>query len=205
MTRLFKPNGLLAVLSTIWVLTACTTPPAPPQVVPAPAPAVYSGPKLPIAQSDRGVLIFLPSAALFEVGKSTLNPAESDAYLQRMAELLNTKTRHDVLLEGHTDNTGPASINQPLSEARARAVREALVERGVATERLRTAGYSFNRPVASNATEDGRRLNRRVEVVILEEKVETITQGEPANAFEAAWDRLKSLIEQGLVKPVGGT
>ncbi len=54
------------------------------------------------------------------------------------------------------------------------------------------------------ATEDGRKLNRRVEVLILDEKVENITAGEAPNAFESAWDKLKSMINQGLVKPVTG-
>ena len=68
--------------------------------------------------------------------------------------------------------------------------------------RLSTMGYASKRPVASNATEEGRKLNRRVEVIIQDEKVENITRGEAPNAFESAWAKLKSLIDQGLVKPV---
>ena len=79
---------------------------------------------------------------------------------------------------------------------------KALVERGVPAARIRTEGFSSRRPVASNTTPDGRRLNRRVEVVLLEEKVENITKGEPEGAFASAWDQLKTLIDQGLVKPV---
>jgi outer membrane protein OmpA-like peptidoglycan-associated protein len=163
---------------------------------------VYSGPTLPIEQSDRGVQIFLPSAALFDVGKADLKASESTAYINRIASLLNTKTVNAVQLEGHTDNVGQMAVNQTLSEARARAVREALVKQGVAPERLSTVGYAFNRPVASNATEEGRRLNRRVELLIVDEKVENITKGEAPGAFESAWERLKTLIDQGLVKPV---
>lgn len=81
-------------------------------------------------------------------------------------------------------------------------MREALVKLGIAPERISTAGYAFNRPVASNATEEGRKLNRRVELLIVDEKVENITRGEPANAFESAWANLKKMIDQGLVKPV---
>lgn len=187
----------LALTSALW-LSACQTPPAP---TPASAPVTYSGPTLPIAQSERGVQLFLPSAALFEVGKSSLNPTDSGPYMERLAQILLTKTDHDILLEGHTDNTGSAAMNQSLSEARAQTVREALEARGVAAGRMKTVGYAFNRPVASNATEEGRRLNRRVEVLILDEKVETITHGEPANAFESAWEKLRSLIDQGLVRP----
>ena len=191
----------LTLFSAI-ALQACQTPP-PPAPPPAPAPvAVYTGPTLPIEQSDRGVQIFLPSAALFETGKSDLNVAESEAYLRRVTQLLNTKTVNKIQLEGHTDTVGSAASNQTLSEARAKSVREALVKLGIAPERISTAGYAFNRPVASNATEEGRKLNRRVELLIVDEKVENITRGEPANAFESAWANLKKMIDQGLVKPV---
>ena len=191
----------LTLFSAI-ALQACQTPP-PPAPPPAPAPvAVYTGPTLPIEQSDRGVQIFLPSAALFETGKSDLNVAESEAYLRRVTQLLNTKTVNKIQLEGHTDTVGSAASNQTLSEARAKSVREALVKLGIAPERISTAGYAFNRPVASNATEEGRKLNRRVELLIVDEKVENITRGEPANAFESAWANLKKMIDQGLVNPV---
>lgn len=176
-------------------LSACQTPPPPP--------APYTGPVLPIEQSERGVQIYLPSSVLFEVGKSSLNNAAADPYLDRVAQLLTTKTTKKVVLEGHADNTGTDSINQTLSEERAVTIATALTARGVPTERVDTAGFSARRPRASNATEDGRSLNRRVEVVVLKEKVENITQGEPANAFASAFSQLKDLIDQGLVKPVG--
>jgi hypothetical protein len=70
--------------------------------------------------------------------------------------------------------------------------------------RVDTSGFSFNRPVASNATDEGKRLNRRVEIIVLDEKVEALTAGEPAGSFEAAWARLKDLIQSGAVKPVEG-
>lgn len=187
---------LLAPLLTAALLSACQTPPPPP------APAPYSGPVLPIQQSERGVEIFLPSAALFEVGKSTLNPQESGPYLDRIVFLLKNKSDKAIALEGHADNVGAMETNQKLSEERAAAVGKALVERGVPEQRIRTAGFSSRRPVASNTTPDGRRLNRRVELVLLEEKVENLTKGEPVGAFASAWDQLKTLIDQGLVKPV---
>ena len=146
--------------------------------------------------------IFLPSAALFEVGKSTLNPQESGPYLDRIVFLLKNKSDKAIALEGHADNVGAMETNQKLSEERAAAVGKALVERGVPEQRIRTAGFSSRRPVASNTTPDGRRLNRRVELVLLEEKVENLTKGEPVGAFASAWDQLKTLIDQGLVKPV---
>lgn len=174
-------------------LSACQT---------TPEPAPYIGPVLPIQQAERGVEIFLPSAALFEVGKSTLKKEDAGPYLDRIAHLVTTKSDKAIALEGHADNVGTMEANQKLSEERAAEIGKALVERGVPATRMRTEGHSSRRPVASNTTPDGRRLNRRVEVVLLEEKVENITKGEPASAFASAWDQLKTLIEQGVVKPV---
>ena len=194
--------GLASV--TALALLGCQTPPPP---APRPPPVVvpsYNGPTLPIEQSERGVQIFLPSAALFEIGKADLNPTESAAYLNRVAQLLNSKTVNNIQLEGHTDNVGSGTSNQALSEARARTVRDALVKLSVVPARLSTVGYAFNRPVASNSTEEGRKLNRRVEILILDEKIDNITQGEAPNAFESAWAKLKSMIEQGLIKPLEG-
>jgi outer membrane protein OmpA-like peptidoglycan-associated protein len=204
-------NTALGICATAILMACKTPPPPPPPAPPPPAPVVvpvvippYSGPSLPIEQSPRGVQIFLPSSALFAVGKADLNPTQSGAYIDRIAELLTKKTTKNIELEGHTDNVGAAAANQSLSEARAKSVREALIKQGIKGERLQIVGMSFNRPIASNATEDGRKLNRRVEVLILDEKVENITQGEAPNAFESAWDKLKSMINQGLVKPVTG-
>ena len=194
--RLCTTVAALALTGAL--LSACQQAPV------VPATPVYTGPTLPIAQSERGVQIFLPSSALFESGKSSLNVTESSAYLQRVVVLINTKTDKNVILEGHTDNLGNEALNQELSEARARSVREALIAQGIDGKRLSTAGYSFNRPVASNANDEGRKLNRRVEVVILEEKVENITRGEAPNAFENAWDRLKAMMDKGLIQPVMG-
>jgi len=73
-----------------------------------------------------------------------------------------------VEVQGHTDNVGGAAYNQALSEARARAVREALVDRGVPPETLVARGYGPQRPVAPNDTEAGRAANRRVAFVITE-------------------------------------
>lgn len=187
---------LLAPLLAATLLAACQTPPPPPPQAP------YRGPVLPIQQAERGVEIFLPSAALFEVGKSALNTAQAGPYLDRIAHLVTTKSDKAIALEGHADNVGAAELNQKLSDERAAEIGKALVARGVPTARLKTAGFASRRPVASNTTEEGRRLNRRVEVVLLEEKIENITKGEPAGAFASAWDQLKALIDQGLVKPV---
>ena len=183
-----------ATLAASAVLAACASKPVEP-------PKPYAGPVLQIEQLDRGVQITLPSTVLFKVGDASFNATESGPYLDRVADLLTRKTDKKVSVEGHTDSDGSAALNDALSKARAQAIADALRARGVQADRLSTVGYSFNRPVASNATEDGKRLNRRVELIVLDEKVGTLTQGEPAGAFDSAWAKLKDLIDRGLVKP----
>ena len=122
--------------------------------------------------------------------------------MERLAELLKTKTQKTISVEGHTDNVGSLAGNQKLSDLRALAVRNALAALGVPESRMRTEGLAFNRPVVSNSTEEGRRMNRRTELIVLDEKVETITQGEAPGAFEAAFSKLKDMVEKGLVKPL---
>ena len=172
-------------------LVACSTPPT----------SNTNTPVIPIAQIDRGVQIVLPDNVLFESGKADVNLAVSRAYLERIAYLLTTKTSKIVSVEGHTDNVGSAAFNQKLSEQRAAAVKKVLIDLKVPDERMTTQGFSFTHPVASNATEDGRKFNRRTEIIILDEKVETITQGEAPNTFETAFSRLKSMVDQGILQP----
>jgi len=137
---------------------------------------------------------------LFEFGKSMLDLNEAGPYLDRVAQLLRDKSGSDVLLEGHTDNVGSESYNRTLSERRADVVRQALLTRGVPEARVKAAGLGMNQPLAPNDTETGRRLNRRVEIIMLGEKLENLTRGEPDNAFEQAVDRLKRLLAEPQAK-----
>jgi outer membrane protein OmpA-like peptidoglycan-associated protein len=68
-------------------------------------------------------------------------------------------------VEGHTDNTGSAATNQTLSDARSKAVLDKLVELGIDSSRLSSAGKGQNSPIADNSTDEGRAKNRRVEFV----------------------------------------
>ena len=185
-------------------IAGCASPPpapapAPPPPPPAPAPVVQAPPSvvLPIAQLDRGVQIVLPDTVLFESGKAVLNVSASGPYLDRIATLLTTKTAKQISVEGHTDSVGNAASNQKLSELRANAVADALVGRGVPAARVTRRGFSFSQPAAPNDVEAGRRLNRRTELIVLDETVANITQGEPANAFEDAAARVKAALEAG--------
>ncbi|MCS6995425.1 MAG: OmpA family protein [Casimicrobiaceae bacterium] len=151
--------------------------------------------RLPIAQTDRGVQFVLPDALLFEFGKAELDLKQSGPYLDRLAELLKTKTDKTVSVEGHTDNIGSQAANQALSERRAAAVAQALVQRGVPAARITQQGFSFTRPVAPNDLEAGRRLNRRTEVIVLGERIERFLEGEPPGAFEDAAARVREALE----------
>jgi len=75
-----------------------------------------------------------------------------------------------VEVQGHTDNRGSAALNKTLSQARADAVRKALILRGVSAERLVTKGYGPDKPIDENSTDEGRQKNRRVQFVILDKQ-----------------------------------
>ena len=112
-----------------------------------------------------GLRVTLPGAMSFKSGRSELNAGAAEA-LDRLAGALNTVPQVHARVVGHTDSAGDAAYNQKLSEARADAVTRALVERGVAEERLSSEGRGEDEPVADNASREGRAANRRVEVVI---------------------------------------
>ncbi len=93
--------------------------------------------------------------------------AGSFKVLDRAVQVLNEFTDMRLRIEGHTDSTGSAERNQTLSQERAESVRNYLIQKGVAADRLRAAGYGQDRPVADNATPKGRAANRRTEFTVL--------------------------------------
>lgn len=102
----------------------------------------------------------------FDTGSSALKAGAYDE-IDRVAAILNRYPETSIRVEGHTDSTGSESFNQDLSEKRAIAVKNALLSKNVAATRIQTIGYGESKPVASNDTEGGRQLNRRVEIVIV--------------------------------------
>lgn len=98
----------------------------------------------------------------FATGTATLTAA-SLAKLDELADALARRETLRIEIGGHTDNTGRAALNDQLSLARANAVRDYLISRGIAADRLTARGYGSSEPVASNATAAGRAQNRRVE------------------------------------------
>lgn len=86
--------------------------------------------------------------------------------LDRIAQIMIQYPQTTILVEGHTDSVGSQEYNQNLSERRAKSVKRLFVERGVPPHRITISGYGESRPVATNATPEGRRTNRRVEIGI---------------------------------------
>jgi outer membrane protein OmpA-like peptidoglycan-associated protein len=99
----------------------------------------------------------------FATGKAELTP-ESQAILDGVAESLVAHEEIKVQVGGHTDNTGSAAVNKRLSAARAESVRQYLISKGVAADRLTARGFGPSKPIASNKTAEGRSQNRRVEL-----------------------------------------
>ena len=119
-----------------------------------------------IAESCQEELSRLLEAANIEFETGSDRIARSKAALLDLTARAATDCPGRLRIEGHTDDTGSAAINDALSQRRAEAVRAALIQRGVAPSRLNAVGLGASRPVGDNATEGGRALNRRIEIRI---------------------------------------
>jgi len=117
-----------------------------------------------VRSTDRGVVVNLPDV-LFNFDSSNLT-SDARQTVRHIADAVRNIEGRRILVEGHTDSIGTHEYNQRLSENRARSVGDALLSNGVPRDRVFTRGFSFDDPVASNQTQSGRAMNRRVEVVI---------------------------------------
>jgi outer membrane protein OmpA-like peptidoglycan-associated protein len=190
--------ALCAAAAALGLAGCASKAPAPPQ----PVVQIKPSQVIPIKQIDRGVLIVMPvEKVAFDFGKATITAVEAHEFLDRVAAILKDKTTARIVLEGHTDNVGTRPLNQTLSEDRAATVRRELARRSVENPRMNTAGFAFDKPVAPNDSEVGRKENRRVELIILGETVANITRGEPEGSFEVAFSRLKATLEAGGLNP----
>ncbi len=111
------------------------------------------------------LIVRFNSAILFDTGKSALRP-QSKHDLDEFAKVLVQYKETDLVIEGHTDNTGKQGFNQKLSAARANAVIAHLVKDGVTHDRMVGRGLGDSRPIGDNTTNAGRQQNRRVQVEI---------------------------------------
>ncbi|HET9570487.1 MAG TPA: OmpA family protein [Bacteroidales bacterium] len=132
-----------------------------------------------VERIGEGIKVTFESGILFATGKSVLSESSKTA-LTKFSGTLKEYMDTNVMIYGHTDNTGSDNINQPLSENRAAAVKDYLVAQGVAASRITIKGMGSTAPVATNDTEAGRAQNRRVEVAITanEEMLKKAQNGE---------------------------
>lgn len=122
-----------------------------------------------VSKDARGTIISM-SDILFDVGKATLT-TDLKTSLAKIAGILTIYKDANVLVEGHTDNVGGEEYNQKLSEKRASNVMEFLINTGgIAAARLNSQGHGFSKPIADNATKEGRQKNRRVDLVVMDKK-----------------------------------
>jgi OOP family OmpA-OmpF porin len=149
-------------------LNVTGTPPAPPPPPPPPPPEPPPPPSKIEVRSDR---IEIKEKIQFEVNKATILP-QSFALLD---ELASTFKKHanikKVSIEGHASSEGDAQKNVKLSDERAKSVMKYLVDKGVEATRLTAKGFGAKKPIADNATEEGKEKNRRVEFLIVEQDV----------------------------------
>lgn len=135
-------------------------------------------------QTERGLVLTL-GGVLFAFDSDELK-ADTQLATARLAGFLIALGDREVIVEGYTDNSGPAEYNLGLSKRRAVSVRDMLVANGVEADRIAADGYGMEFPVAPNDTDMDRAKNRRVEVVILEPG-ESAEQGrrrpQPANSY----------------------
>jgi outer membrane protein OmpA-like peptidoglycan-associated protein len=145
---------LIATLALAWAVPIAAEPQQKPELT-----AVA----LALALQDKGTVAL--HEVRFDEGKTTIK-VESARTLASIGELLQSDPTLKVEIQVHTDNTGTPAVNLRLSRSRAAAVKTYLVEKlGITPERLMTSGFGDTRPVASNAMEEGRARNRRVELV----------------------------------------
>jgi OOP family OmpA-OmpF porin len=152
-------------------------PPPPPATTAEPAPSASATPSAsastpapaetakPVLKKDR---LEIPGQIVFETGSAVLKP-ESEAGINQLKQYLDETPRVTKLrIEGHTDNAGTPQGNETLSGQRALAIKAALIAKGIAKERLLAVGFGQTKPVADNATDEGKAKNRRTEFHIAE-------------------------------------
>ncbi len=125
-----------------------------------------AGTGIDVTRDGDNLILNMPSNVTFAVDSSAIQPA----FQTTLGEVANTLSQYEksyVDILGHTDSTGSDAYNQALSERRAEAVANFLANSGVQRARLATKGYGESQPIASNATEEGRAANRRVEIKIV--------------------------------------
>ncbi len=119
-----------------------------------------------VTRVGEGIVVTFASGLLYDFDSDVVR-ADAAQNLRSLASSLETYPNTDLLIVGHTDAVGTSDYNQGLSERRAKAAANYLASQGVASARLRSVGRGETEPIATNDTEAGRQLNRRVEIAIV--------------------------------------
>jgi OOP family OmpA-OmpF porin len=140
--------------------------PPPPPPPPAPKPEPPPEPKRVEVTADR---IVIHDKILFEVDKAVIR-TESHGLMDEITQVMKDNPQIlKISIEGHTDGDGSAKYNQTLSDKRAAAVLQYLVDHGVTQARLTSKGFGESKAIGDNATPEGKEMNRRVEFIIVEQ------------------------------------
>lgn len=115
-----------------------------------------------VVRFGEGILITIDTRLLFEEDSYKLQSTKG--LLKDLAHILEKYPITNAVIEGHTDNTGEEIYNQSLSENRAHEIENYLIGKGIKDARMKTRGYGELQPIASNDTEAGRQMNRRIEI-----------------------------------------
>ncbi|MCP1366895.1 OmpA family protein, partial [Halomonas sp. BBD48] len=118
-----------------------------------------------VERQGDNIVLNMPSSVTFGFDSSEITPEARQA-LNDAAAVMQQYPETRITIAGHTDSSGSDAYNQQLSERRAQSVGNYLMQNGVAAQRLTMVGYGESQPVASNANEQGRAQNRRVEITL---------------------------------------
>lgn len=168
-TRLYVPEGVFIFDSTYLAYSKMEVKAAGylPKVVPLGNDLLVGVNEIGLEQIKAGETITLNNV-LFHRGTPELVHG-SEQELDLVVEMMNDNPTIKILLKGHTDNTGDPVKNVQLSEQRVKSVKKYLVSQGISPYRITGRGYGGNQPIASNETEETRKLNRRVEFEVVED------------------------------------
>jgi len=119
-----------------------------------------------VRQEPRGLVITLSGGVLFASGQASLLTGAMVKLNEVADALTKSSPESRIVVEGHTDSQGNIDFNQDLSNRRAQSVRDYLVSRGIASDRVTAQGLGSSRPVAPNNNPEGRANNRRVEIIV---------------------------------------
>ena len=131
-------------------------------------------------ETKRGLVLTLDDI-LFEFDSTELR-AGAERTLTQVARFLNEYPERSVMIEGFTDSVGSEEYNRELSEKRAQAVKQELVDSGMKGQRIKTRGYGEEYPVATNDSEAGRQENRRVEIIISDKENQPVKERTAINS-----------------------